>query len=184
MTPIDPTTYPHRIAKIAKRFSFDAAHFLTGLPADHPCSRMHGHTYGVELQLIGPIDPKTGFAGADYADIAKAWREIRALVDHRVLNEVPGLEQPTTENLAWWLIGHLAKHPLLSAGEVTRLIRDYPADRLETKRTTLLSTVRVKESSTTWCEVDVDSGFAGITPWCLWSPEPIHAEEIRLKERS
>ena len=136
------------IARIAKRFTFDAAHFLKGLPPDHMCSRMHGHTYEVELQLAGPVD-SLGFV-VDYADIAKAWREVFQRIDHRVLNEVAGLEQPTTENLAVWLIHELAPHPTF----VKRLARSpkWPGGRL----LTLLDRVLVKESSTTWCEIATD----------------------------
>jgi 6-pyruvoyltetrahydropterin/6-carboxytetrahydropterin synthase len=173
---VDPTTFGYRIAQIAKRFTFDAAHYLPTLPDDHPCHRMHGHTYAVELQLIGPVDRLTGFV-VDYADIAKAWREIRDLIDHRLLNEVPGLHQPTTENLAWWLVGKLAKHKLLSGGSVDERVDQYLGSsgmvmgaEVRRRETTLLSAVRVKESSTTWCLVDVDTDFAGIAPWYLVAP--------------
>ena len=74
---------------IAKSFDFDAAHFLTGVPPEHKCARMHGHTYRVELVLEGEPDAR-GMV-CDYAEIAVVWESIHRLLDHRVLNEVPGL---------------------------------------------------------------------------------------------
>jgi 6-pyruvoyltetrahydropterin/6-carboxytetrahydropterin synthase len=134
------------IARIAKHFTFDAAHRLDGLPADHMCSRMHGHTYRVSLQLVGPVDP-LGFV-VDYADIATAWHSVHKLVDHRILNEVAGLEQPTTENLAVWIIRELAPHPTFVRFDV------------QSFRWTLLERVRIYESSTTWCEITTDEVHA------------------------
>jgi len=123
-------------ATIAKRFTFDAAHRLDRLPPEHKCHRMHGHTYEVELVLRGPIDAN-GFV-VDYADIEAAWRPIFETIDHRVLNEVPGLEIPSTEVLAVWILNRL----MSAGGDVARL----------------LWKVRIKESSTTWCEVSKSLG--------------------------
>lgn len=114
---------------IAKRFTFDAAHRLTSLPETHKCHRLHGHTYEVELRLDGPIGAH-GFV-VDYQDIADAWAPIHDALDHRYLNEVPGLEVPSTENLVLWIWARLdtsaiAKH---------------------------VTAVRVSESSTTWAEL-------------------------------
>lgn len=120
------------IAEIAKRFTFDAAHYLDRLPPDHKCHRMHGHTYEVELVFKGEVNPATGFV-LDYADIAAMWAPLHDRLDHRLLNEVKGLEIPSTENLARW-IGVEILSSRHSAG----------------KR---LSEVRIKESSTTWCVV-------------------------------
>lgn len=156
-----------RVATIAKHFTFDAAHRLDRLPPDHMCNRMHGHTYQVELVLVGPVDDN-GFV-VDYADIATAFKEaIHSKVDHRTLNDVPGLEVPTTENLAWWIIRELARHPLLRGPAVSprKWMRDEDNAK-ESLETTFLQRVRVKESSTTWCEVDVDADHARILPWCL-----------------
>lgn len=89
------------IATITKRFTFDAAHRLDRLPAEHKCHRMHGHTYEVVFEFTGPVDAY-GFV-MDYAEIDKMWEPLYALVDHRVLNGVPGLELPTTEIVAAWL---------------------------------------------------------------------------------
>lgn len=110
---------------IAKEYDFDAAHKLPNVPDGHKCKRMHGHTYRVELVFAGEMDER-GFV-ADYAEIDALWQPIHERLDHRVLNDIPGLENPTTEMLAWW-ISSLVPHPLL--------VR-----------------VRVSESSSTWAEV-------------------------------
>lgn len=141
-----------RVATIAKRFTFDAAHRLQRLPEDHPCHRLHGHTYEVELVLFGPIDEETGFI-VDYADIAVAWNErVASKLDHFYLNDVPGLEVPSTENLAYWIVRKIADHPVLVRGGRGNL-------------STLLQRVRVKESASTWCEIDVHEPASPLQPW-------------------
>jgi 6-pyruvoyltetrahydropterin/6-carboxytetrahydropterin synthase len=122
-------------ATIAKRFTFDAAHRLPQLPADHKCHRMHGHTYQVEFILHGAVGAR-GFV-ADYAEIDLAWQPIFALIDHQVLNEIPGLDNPTTENLVWWMFDRLAQ--------------DRRPEIVMVKTT--IARIRIYESSTTWCEV-------------------------------
>lgn len=115
--------------RLAKEFTFDAAHWLPGVPEGHKCRRMHGHTYRVEVQCEGPVDAHTGMI-IDYAELARAWSAIHEMLDHRTLNEVPGLGNPTTEILVPWIYGALC-------------------DRLPGH---LAIGVRVYESSTTWCE--------------------------------
>ena len=75
---------------ISKTFDFDAAHFLPMVADEHKCKRMHGHTYRVVLEFSGDVDPVSGML-MDYADIAKAWEHFNGILDHRVLNEIPGL---------------------------------------------------------------------------------------------
>lgn len=89
---------------IAKSFSFSASHQLEGLPADHPCSRVHGHNYLVDVELRGTPDP-VGFV-FDYRalDPVKVWLD--AMLDHRHLNDVVWFN-PTAEHLAQWLFGEL-----------------------------------------------------------------------------
>jgi 6-pyruvoyltetrahydropterin/6-carboxytetrahydropterin synthase len=88
--------------ELKKEYRFEAAHFLPRVPAGHKCARMHGHSYKVELALQGPVDPATGWL-VDFAVMDEAWAEIHAQVDHRTLNEVPGLENSTCENLAVYI---------------------------------------------------------------------------------
>jgi len=99
---------------VFKRFSFDAAHQLPGLVPGHRCGRIHGHTFHLEVRCEGPIHPRTGMVVA-YEDIKAAVLPVLADLDHHLLNELPGLEIPTTENLAAYLWRRLLPAlPLLS----------------------------------------------------------------------
>lgn len=101
--------------ELRKWFSFEAAHFLPRVPAGHKCARMHGHSYRIELVVEGPVDPETGWL-IDFAELDEAWRPLHESFDHRVLNEVPGLENSTCENLAVYVFRALqARIPQLSA---------------------------------------------------------------------
>lgn len=115
------------LVTISKTFDFDAAHSLPGVPKGHKCARLHGHTYRVEILLRGEPDER-GFV-ADYAEIAAAWVPIHSILDHNHLNEIEGLENPTTEVLAPFIT-----HAIIDA-------------------LPLLYAVRVYESASTWCEV-------------------------------
>lgn len=127
-------------ATLAKTFTFDAAHCLPGLPPDHKCARLHGHTYEVELQVRGPVR-ENGFV-VDYADLAALWQPLFDEIDHRYLNDVPGLECPSTEMLAAWMWSRLSA---LCAPDGDLASKSYCF--------ALLQRIRIKESSTTWCEV-------------------------------
>ncbi len=83
-------------------FHLESARRLPYLPADHPCARVHGHSFEVEVHLRGPLDERLGWV-CDFADVERAWADIEGRLDHRYLNEVPGLENPTSERLAIWI---------------------------------------------------------------------------------
>lgn len=105
--------------ELFKEFTFEAAHRLPHVPVDHKCARLHGHSYVVRVHVRGDIDPASGMV-MDFADIKAA---VNPLVidrlDHYYLNEVEGLENPTSENLARWVWQRLiAELPQLSAVEV------------------------------------------------------------------
>ena len=85
--------------ELTKEYRFEAAHLLPRVPEGHKCSRMHGHSYKAEITVAGPIDPATGWL-IDFADIDEAWAELHGRLDHRTLNDVPGLENSTCENIA------------------------------------------------------------------------------------
>ena len=87
---------------IYKKFSFDSAHYLPNLPDDHKCKRMHGHTFNLEIHISGPIDQKVGWI-MDFGDVKEVCDPIINQLDHVVLNDIPGLENPTSENLAAWI---------------------------------------------------------------------------------
>src|SRR3984885_9637643 len=90
------------LTTIQKVFDFDAAHSLPFLPEGHRCRRNHGHTYRVEVEVQG-IPDEHGLL-IDYADLANP---IMGMLDHRNLNEVDGLEDSTTENVAAWILHKL-----------------------------------------------------------------------------
>lgn len=85
-----------------KEFSFEAAHRLPRVPAGHKCGRLHGHSFKVEVHVRGPVGAETGWV-LDFADIKSAVAPIIERLDHHYLNEVEGLENPTSEILARWL---------------------------------------------------------------------------------
>jgi len=100
---------------ISRSFRLEAARRLPRLPDSHPCSRLHGHSFHVEVVLEGPIDPALGWL-VDYDEIAAAWASIAQVLDHRLLNEIDGLDNPTSELLAAWIFARLAPAlPALSA---------------------------------------------------------------------
>lgn len=88
--------------EIWKEFAFEAAHLLPHVPAGHKCRRLHGHSFRVEVRVRGEPDPALGWV-MDFADLKAAWAPLDALLDHRYLNDVPGLENPTSEVLARWI---------------------------------------------------------------------------------
>ena len=85
--------------ELRKTFQFEAAHLLPHLPKSHKCRRLHGHSFKVEVAVAGECDPKLGWL-MDYADITAAFKPIWQKLDHFYLNEIPGLENPTSENVA------------------------------------------------------------------------------------
>lgn len=88
--------------EILKEFSFEAAHMLPNVPPGHKCARLHGHSYQVAIHLRGSLDPKLGWV-VDFGDIKAAFKPLEAQLDHKLLNDIPGLENPTSEHLARWL---------------------------------------------------------------------------------
>lgn len=108
---------------ISRTYSFEAAHFLPRVPVGHRCRNMHGHNYRVEIVVSGPLDDR-GFV-RDFAEIDLIVQPLIAQVDHKVLNEVAGLENPTAEVIALWFL----------------------------QRTACAVRVRVHENDSSWAEV-------------------------------
>jgi 6-pyruvoyltetrahydropterin/6-carboxytetrahydropterin synthase len=114
-----PTTAPHM--ELFAEFRFEAAHRLPGVPQDHICARLHGHSYSVRISVVGPVDARTGWV-TDFSAISGAVEPVRAGLDHRYLNEIEGLSNPTSENLASWLWHRLQPAiPGLSSIEVREM---------------------------------------------------------------
>jgi 6-pyruvoyltetrahydropterin/6-carboxytetrahydropterin synthase len=88
--------------RLAHEFRFEAAHLLPKVPPGHKCARLHGHSFRVELVVAGPVDEQTGWF-IDFQRLFDAWKPIHEQLDHRFLNEVPGLDNPTSELLARWI---------------------------------------------------------------------------------
>ena len=103
--------------RLSTSFGFESAHWLPCFPPEHPCRRLHGHSFRAEVVVEGPVDPKLGYL-IDLNDLMAATRPLEEALDHRCLNEVPGLDNPTSEMIAKWIWDRLKPvMPLLS--EVT-----------------------------------------------------------------
>ena len=93
--------------ELFKEFGIEAAHRLPNVPADHKCARLHGHSFRITVHITGDLDEDLGWV-MDFADISAAFAPIHERLDHRCLNDVPGLENPTSENLCAWIWRELA----------------------------------------------------------------------------
>ena len=88
--------------RLVQEFRFESAHWLPKVPPGHKCARLHGHSYRIEVAVSGKVNAETGWF-IDYQRLHDAWAPVFAQVDHHCLNEIPGLENPTSEILARWL---------------------------------------------------------------------------------
>jgi 6-pyruvoyltetrahydropterin/6-carboxytetrahydropterin synthase len=108
------------VVTIVKSFGFSAAHFFPNMPEDHPYRRMHGHTFKVELALTGIPNPQSGWV-QDFDQVNTAISTVRETLDHNCLNDIPGLELPSLENISIWLWERLkGALPALSCVTVSR----------------------------------------------------------------
>ena len=112
--------------EIYKEFSIEAAHSLPNVPEGHKCAKLHGHSFKIRLYVEGMPNEESGWI-IDYADITKAFEATRQILDHSHLNEIKGLNNPTSENLAIWVWN--------------RIVSDFPE----------LSKVEVQETCTSGC---------------------------------
>jgi 6-pyruvoyltetrahydropterin/6-carboxytetrahydropterin synthase len=100
--------------EIYKQFSIEAAHWLPNVPEGHKCGRLHGHSFRIRIHLSGPVDARMGWV-EDFADVKAAFQSLEEQLDHHCLNEIAGLENPTSEHLAQWIWQRLKPTlPLLS----------------------------------------------------------------------
>ena len=102
-------------AELVKTFRFEAAHWLPNVPEGHKCGRLHGHSYRVDVHVTGRPDPETGWV-VDFGDIKRIVEAVLDDLDHRKLNDIPGLENSTSEMLGGYLWSRIAPDlPGLSA---------------------------------------------------------------------
>ena len=95
-------------------FQVEAAHFLPRVPEDHKCRRMHGHSFRIEIHVTGEVGEETGWV-MDFADLKRSFQPLYDQLDHHLLNDIDGLENPTSEHLARWIWDRLKPElPLLS----------------------------------------------------------------------
>lgn len=92
--------------ELCREYRFEAAHRLPLVPEGHRCARLHGHSYKVEVALRGPIDEERGWL-VDFYDMDRCVEPLIAALDHRTLNEIEGLDNPTCERLCAWLWARL-----------------------------------------------------------------------------
>ncbi len=87
-------------------FQIEAAHWLPNVPEGHKCARMHGHSFRIEVHVSGAVGDRSGWV-MDFADLKRAFQPLFDRLDHRCLNDIEGLENPTSENLARWVWARL-----------------------------------------------------------------------------
>jgi len=103
---------------LTKSFTFEAAHWLPTFPEGHKCRRLHGHSFHVDVVVAGEVPVEKGYL-VDYGEIKQAMAPIKGQLDHYLLNEIEGLENPTAEMLAKWVYDRLKPSlPLLEAVRV------------------------------------------------------------------
>lgn len=94
--------------ELKSQFQIESARFLPKLPSSHPCSKMHGHSFVLIFTFHGPLNPEIGWV-RDYHEITTSLKPMFEQLDHKILNEVPGLSNPTSEMLAVWLFERAQK---------------------------------------------------------------------------
>jgi 6-pyruvoyltetrahydropterin/6-carboxytetrahydropterin synthase len=104
------------LVELQKTWHFESARRLTGIPDTHRCARIHGSSFTVDVTVRGQMNPQTGWA-VDFDAMEKAWAKLHEIIDHRLLNDVEGLENPTTEHIAFWLLKRLQ----FEGGKVTKV---------------------------------------------------------------
>jgi 6-pyruvoyltetrahydropterin/6-carboxytetrahydropterin synthase len=122
---------------LRKSFSFEAAHRLPYVPESHKCARLHGHSFQVEVFVRGEIESEIGWV-IDYGEITAQVNPWIEKLDHYYLNEIPGLENPTSEILCAWLWEGIAPELpglyCISIAETCTVRCDYYGPRLKTPK--------------------------------------------------
>jgi 6-pyruvoyltetrahydropterin/6-carboxytetrahydropterin synthase len=120
--------------EISREYHIEAAHRLPNVPEGHKCARLHGHSFKITLFITGEVDPHTGWI-IDFGQVDQSWQTIHNLLDHRYLNEVLGLENPTSETLARWVLERVklprGRLTAVAVAETCRAACKVYADRTE-----------------------------------------------------
>ena len=104
-----------QLSRIGKQYAFSAAHSLPKVPDGHPCKRIHGHNYIVEVEIRNEISPVDGFCGnIDFYKVDEGMKPLLEKLDHRYLNDIDGLENPTAELIADWILKNFSPAILYS----------------------------------------------------------------------
>ncbi len=88
--------------EVYKTFSIEAARSLPNLPEGHPCKKIHGHSFKITITVEGQINEDIGFV-IDFSEIDTAFSSVHKIIDHSYLNDIKGLENPSSENLCKWI---------------------------------------------------------------------------------
>ena len=124
-----------KTVEMQKTWHFEAARRLPRLPPEHRCSRLHGSSFTVAVTVKSLMDPVLEW-GVDFDVMEERWRTLHALLDHRLLNEVEGLENPTTENIAFWILAHFTLPP----GALDARVTEVSVSELPTAKVTVRAT--------------------------------------------
>ena len=161
-------------AEITKEFVFEAAHHLPPVGPDHKCHRIHGHLFRIEITVAGEVDPAFGWI-RDFGDLAAIGAELVSLLDHRVLNEIPGLDVPTSENLARWIFYRFsARVP----ETVAVTVHESPTSRCTWRP---LPSVAPVTETVTCCGEDLGFSAAHFLLHPPGGREPIHGHDYRVR---
>ena len=94
--------------ELVKEYRFESAHKLPRVPPGHKCARLHGHSFKIEIVIAGEVDSKTGWF-IDYGELDRIWQPLHDRLDHNYLNEIEGLENPTSEVLSQWIFDRVRR---------------------------------------------------------------------------
>lgn len=163
------------MVEITKEFLFEAAHHLPPVGPDHKCFRLHGHLFRVEVTVAGEVDPAMGWV-MDFGDLARFGREVVARLDHRVLNDLPEIGVPTSENLASYLYREMAAR---IPGVVAVTVHESPTSRCTYRPGAPALDADLIEVSAGGC----DEVLVSAAHFLLLPPdgrEPIHGHDYRV----
>lgn len=116
--------------QLIKTFQFEAAHRT---PWHDDTARLHGHSFQVDVVVEGPLDSELGWV-VDYAEITRLFEPLFAQLDHRALNDVEGLTDPSLDGVRHWIKDRLQPGlPILKDVQVSIIGDEVYSPRLQTR---------------------------------------------------